>query len=1085
MSETGTVETVITACAHFLNLNQGNRPRSITPLVMLLGVVYRIFLGASFLLAGRPPPHHEAQRDVLFMDRIRESAVRLERRSVQQRLENSLKGMRSLLTEITKEDPLTWDLRLQASKEMAEMLTTTFPTLSVERQWLLDLLWPLMMHAENDLVLHLHVYQGENKRKLGRILELARLAICGHRVCWETSHVLRTLTPMALNDLTIWSRHLPHSAQLADLIALANLGPSTVPPCSQFIVHQGASSSETDLPSPQAPPHPEYRSLRLPNGLKVLLCSDPNSSLGEMALRINAGQYQDKGTPGLAHLAEHIIMSQNNNELIDFCFLRGQPCNGITDLEGTMYWCCVCPDLLEEAMQLLVDLFLDPQVTDELLEREITIIQLELMARLNLRAFQFLQLARLGLNPHHPDAVVLEGTTKTLKVPHIKALVRQFLTTNYVANNMTLAVKSPKSLDCLQELVQRYFKYVPCSTFMAAPISNIPIQWFPNGYVHAYDMFANAVMFQWKGIKYKPTDRRLKSLLDATLTAKDKIFGHSYNFNSSFGYNGDLIIHIIFFVKKETFGNIPAFLEHVKMDLEQLASSFQPPLAQPPLEKRGNFVCQAAEMLATMDMAHAKDIPQLVLNGPSWDAHARARVTHIIHDTCSRNPQIFLLTRDSPSSHYTDLFLDSITGKLVAWRPESDLFPPGYPPMDLVPTSAPSVMQLSLTVSPMISHFSKVVFLGELIKKIAHRHQMKANYVLDSKNRLRLTVLGNPHSSWSMFMVDFMHLFVHVHPSHSTKVLLSRAFQSARKRLEALLQNETFTTIGSSLVFDILTMTFKMLSFHPKCGSDQAVYSDLVLFAAFLLKYGQLTMQCHGLTEPVISTLVQQISKGLGINVKKIPSTTATYSSPPSTPRRIPYSILAPGVPWLYIPPCMNGHDSALVAFFQFPSEIQPSPVISKPDLLVALHRICQTMVNISLRRSLKISYSPLVVRDNPLPGLLFTVQGTNPPCHLYQSLEHTLSRLPDFIQALSLSSLQGVLRGTDRDVKLGESSWVNLVRSRLLEVASKSLSPHSKERSSLWLQFWPSRLEKEREIYLRQLYDNQSFGGFVFTTIT
>lgn len=1052
---------------------------------MLLGVVYRLFLGASLLLAGRPPPHHEAQRDVLFMDLIHESAVRLERRPVQQRLENSLNGMRSLLTEITKGDPLTWDLRLQASKEMAEMLTITFPPLSTEKQWLLDLLWPLMMHAENDLVLHLHVYQGEKEKKLGRILELARLAICGHRVCWETSHVLRILSPVALNDLTIWSRHLPHSTQLADLIALANLGPSTAPPCSQFTVHQGTSSSETNLPSPQAPPHPEYRTLRLPNGLKVLLCSDPSSSSDEMALRINAGQYQDEGTPGLAHLAEHIIMSQKNNELIDFCFLRGNLCNGITNLESTVYWCCSRPDLSEETMQLLVDLFLDPQVTDELLEREITIIQLEFMARLNQRTFQFLQLARLGLNPHHPDAVALEGTTKTLKVPHIKALVRRFLATHYVANNMTLAVKSPKSLDCLQELVQRYFKYIPCSNFMAAPISNVPIHWLPSGYIHAYDMFANAVMFQWKGIKYKPTDRRLKSLLDATLTAKDTICGHSYKFNSSFGYTDDLIIHILLFVKKETFRNIPAFLKHVTMALEQLASSSQPPLVRPPLEKRGDFVCQAAEMLATMDMAHTKDIPQLVLNGPSWDAHTRARITHIIQDTCSRRPQIFLLTRDSPSPHCTDLFIDSMTGKLVAWRPESDLFPPGNPPMDPVPTSAPSVMHLSLTVPPMITQFSKVVFLGELVKKIAHRHQMKASYVLDSKKSLRLTVLGNPHSSWNMFMIDFMHLFVHVHPSHSTNILLPRAFQSARKRLDVLLQNEPFITIGASLVFDILTMTSKKLSFHPKRGSDQAVYSDLVLFAAFLLRYGQLTMQCHGLAERVISTLVRQISQGLGINVKKIPSTTATYSSPPPATSRIPYSTLVPGVPWLYILPCMKGHDSALVAFFQFPSEIQASPVISKHDLLVALHRICQTMVNVSLRRSLKISYSPLVVRDNPLPGLLFTVQGEKPPCHLYQSLEHTLSRLPGFIQALSLSTLQSVLHGADRDCRLDESSWVKLVRSHLLDVVSKSLSPHSKARSSLWLQFWPSRLEKEREIYLRQLYDNQSFDGFVFTTIT
>ncbi|RFC50410.1 MAG: insulysin, partial [Verrucomicrobia bacterium] len=63
------------------------------------------------------------------------------------------------------------------------------------------------------------------------------------------------------------------------------------------------------LPRPQAPnDNSEYRRFVLPNGLKVLLLSDPKLNKASASLDVGAGSYSDPAhRQGLAHFLEHML----------------------------------------------------------------------------------------------------------------------------------------------------------------------------------------------------------------------------------------------------------------------------------------------------------------------------------------------------------------------------------------------------------------------------------------------------------------------------------------------------------------------------------------------------------------------------------------------------------------------------------------------------------------------------------------------------------------------------------------------------------------------------------------------------------
>ena len=223
---------------------------------------------------------------MMFMDRLEDNDVAQWRNQFSESLERTWQRTPSLLSLVTLADePDIWDLQLQAAKEAIEQHSLTPEALR-------SLVQKLDLHmatAEKELIKHIASYSLQSKivENLPRILELGRLAICGHRVCWHVEHVLRNLSERSLTALDVVTLALPDNRRLSEFLRLAS-GPIGEP--LHYIVNRGQhfrsfgferSSRRAQKGKRPGQPHSvlectiEYRYLRLSNGLKVLLSSDP------------------------------------------------------------------------------------------------------------------------------------------------------------------------------------------------------------------------------------------------------------------------------------------------------------------------------------------------------------------------------------------------------------------------------------------------------------------------------------------------------------------------------------------------------------------------------------------------------------------------------------------------------------------------------------------------------------------------------------------------------------------------------------------------------------------------------------------
>ena len=124
----------------------------------------------------------------------------------------------------------------------------------------------------------------------------------------------------------------------------------------------------------------KYRPLTLPNGLRVLLISDPASSRSAAALDVHVGSFSDpEEVPGLAHFCEHMsfLGTEKYPEEGDFAtFLasHGGSSNAYTDNEDTVYYFDVNADFLQEALDRFAQFFIAPLFTASATARELNAI---------------------------------------------------------------------------------------------------------------------------------------------------------------------------------------------------------------------------------------------------------------------------------------------------------------------------------------------------------------------------------------------------------------------------------------------------------------------------------------------------------------------------------------------------------------------------------------------------------------------------------------------------------------------------------------------------------------------------------------
>ena len=166
-----------------------------------------------------------------------------------------------------------------------------------------------------------------------------------------------------------------------------------------------------------------YDTFTLPNGLKVLLCSDPASTTSAVAMNVHVGACSDPiEIPGLAHFCEHMLflgteLYPEEDSFSKFLSSNGGTNNAFTDSERTVYYFEVDGSINTSMLEALVrfgSFFSGPLFTESATGRELNAIDSEHAKNLQSDVFRLYELEKDRVNSDHPYSKFFTGNKVTL-----------------------------------------------------------------------------------------------------------------------------------------------------------------------------------------------------------------------------------------------------------------------------------------------------------------------------------------------------------------------------------------------------------------------------------------------------------------------------------------------------------------------------------------------------------------------------------------------------------------------------------------------------------------------------------------------
>ena len=209
-----------------------------------------------------------------------------------------------------------------------------------------------------------------------------------------------------------------------------------------------------------------YRRFVLPNGMKVLLLSDPKLNVASAAVAVGVGSLSDPPSrPGLAHYLEHMLFLGTEKfpaveEFGEYLQRNGGYNNAYTARDRTNYHLEVRPDAFEGALDRFAQFFIAPKFTPEFNVREVNAVNSEYQKNLENDDWREYALRNAVVREGHPARSFNIGSTETLKGTTREELLA-FHQRYYSANRMTLALTGPMGLEKLEAWARTFFAPVP------------------------------------------------------------------------------------------------------------------------------------------------------------------------------------------------------------------------------------------------------------------------------------------------------------------------------------------------------------------------------------------------------------------------------------------------------------------------------------------------------------------------------------------------------------------------------------------------------------------------------------------------
>lgn len=229
-----------------------------------------------------------------------------------------------------------------------------------------------------------------------------------------------------------------------------------------------------------------YGEMRLDNGLRVVVVSDPSVAESAVSLSVGVGQFHDpENYQGLAHFLEHMIFQGSEsyptpNTLKDLIAKHNGHYNAMTEAQLTTYFFTISSAQFDTALTMLSDAIAAPLFKKENIDKELTAIEQEWQRLRQQDMFVVNRTLANTVNPEHPIKQLGVGNKATLqnKTGHgqlsLYKAMQDFYQKYYSSNIMTLTLVGDQSIDELKKLAKKHFAQLP-NREVADPRITLPV----------------------------------------------------------------------------------------------------------------------------------------------------------------------------------------------------------------------------------------------------------------------------------------------------------------------------------------------------------------------------------------------------------------------------------------------------------------------------------------------------------------------------------------------------------------------------------------------------------------------------------
>ncbi len=219
----------------------------------------------------------------------------------------------------------------------------------------------------------------------------------------------------------------------------------------------------------------DYRYLVLPNDLRVLLVSDPDTDRAAASLTVLRGSYHEPAEyAGLAHFLEHMLfIGTEKYPEVDgyqqFISAHGGQSNAYTASDHTNYFFDVQPEHFRPAMDRFAQFFISPLLDPAYVEREKNAVNSEYQLQILDDGWRSAAVTKVAMDPDYEGSRFNIGSLDTLGDGVDEAL-RRFFRENYSADQMVLVALGSDSLDEMEAWVRPMFERIENRSIGPAPL---------------------------------------------------------------------------------------------------------------------------------------------------------------------------------------------------------------------------------------------------------------------------------------------------------------------------------------------------------------------------------------------------------------------------------------------------------------------------------------------------------------------------------------------------------------------------------------------------------------------------------------